>query len=293
MKILLPILGLALLAAFSASAQISVDITMEQEQFLPSEKLLVAVRISNRSGQTLHLGADADWLKFNVESADGFVVIKNAEVPVTGEFDLGSSQVATKRVDLQPYFGLTRPGRYKVTATLRIKDWSAEVSSPEKIFDVISGAQLWSQDFGVPAPAGMTNGAPEVRKYILQEANYLRSQLRLYVMVSDASESHVFKVIQIGNMVSFSQPETELDRVSNLHVLWQSGAASFVYVEVNPDGELLQQEVYDYVSARPRLNVNSDGSVVVVGGVRRIKPDESSNDEMPMVKPAPPAPAKP
>jgi hypothetical protein len=237
------------------------------------------------------MGADADWLTFSVESADGFVVVKNAEVPVIGEFDVNSSQVAIKRVDLQPYFGLTRPGRYKVTATVRIKDWNASVNSPPKDFDVISGVQLWAQDFGVPAPAGITNAAPEVRKYILQEANYLRSQLRLYVLVSDASESHVFKVVQIGNMVSFSQPETELDRSSNLHILWQSGAASFVYVVVDPDGEMLQQEIYDYVSARPRLNVNADGNVLVLGGVRRVAPDESS-DEMPMVKP-PPAPTAP
>jgi hypothetical protein len=294
MKILLPILGLAWLASFSAPAQLSVEITMDQEQFLPSETLPVAVRISNRSGQTLHLGADADWLVFNVESADGFVVVKNAEVPVSGEFDVESSQVATKRVDLQPYFGLTRPGRYKVTATVRIKDWKAELASPAKNFDVISGVQLWSQDFGVPAPAGVAAAAPEVRKYVLQEANYLRSQLRLYVLVSDATGSHVFKVLQIGTMVSFSQPETQLDGTSNLHILWQSGAATFVYVVVNPDGGLVQQEIYDYVSARPRLNVNADGSIVVVGGSRRTSVKESS-DEMPMANPPPsaPAPAKP
>jgi hypothetical protein len=289
MKILLTILGLAWLVASSASAQLAAEITMEQEQFLPSETLPVAVRITNRSGQSLHLGADANWLTFSVESADGFVVVKNAEVPVVGEFDLGSSQVATKRVDLQPYFGLMRPGRYRVTATVRIKGWGAEITSPAKNFDVIGGVQLWSQDFGVPAPAGVTNGAPESRKYVLQEANYLRSQLRLYVLVSDTSGSHVFKVVQIGKMVSFSQPETQLDRFSNLHVLWQSGAASFVYVVVNPDGQLPRQEIYDYVSARPRLNVNSDGTVAVVGGVRR----RESSDEMPMLKPPPPAPAKP
>ena len=294
MKTLWPILGLAWLVTFSAPAQVSVslDITMEQEQFLPSEKLPVAVRISNRSGQTLHLGADANWLVFNVESADGFVVVKNAEVPVVGEFDLDSSQVAIKRVDLQPYFGLMRPGRYKVTATMRIKDWKAEIASAPAKFDVISGVHLWSLDFGVPASAGVTNGAPEVRKYALQEANYLRSQLRLYVLVSDASGTHVFKVLQIGKMVSFSQPETQLDGSSNLHILWQSGAATFNYVVVNPDGELVQQELYDYVTTRPRLDVNADGKILVVGGSRRTSVRESSS-EMPMVNPLPPAAMKP
>jgi len=294
MKTLWPILGLAWLMTLSAPAQVAVsaDITMEQEQFLPSERLPVAVRISNRSGQTLHLGADANWLVFNVESADGFVVVKNAEVPVDGAFDLESSQVAIKRVDLQPYFGLMRPGRYKVTATVRIKDWKAEVATPAKNFDVISGVQLWTQNFGVPVPVGVTNGAPEVRRYALQQANYLRSQLRLYVLVSDASGTHVFKVLQIGRMVAFSQPETQLDVASNLHILWQSGASTFVYVVVDPDGGLVKQDIYDYSSSRPRLDRNADGKIGVVGGLQRTSVRQSST-EMPMATPPPPVHVKP
>jgi hypothetical protein len=293
MKILLPILGLALLAFFTASAQVSVEVTLDQDQFLPSETLPVAVHITNRSGQSLHLGADANWLTFDVESADGFIVVKNAEVPVVGEFDVDSSQVATKRVDLAPYFGLSRAGRYRVIATLRIKDWDAVVSSGPQSFDVIDGAKLWSQDFGVPMPAGVTNGAPEVRKYTLEEANYLHSQLRMYALVSDVSGSHVFRVSPVGAMVSFSQPEEQLDRASQLHVLYQSGASTFTYAVIDPDGEIVQREIYDYLNTRPRLSATDDGNIIVNGGVRRLQADE-----MPMVKspdelPATPPPAKP
>lgn len=278
------------LTIFQAAAQVTVEVVLDQEQFLPSEAVPVAVKITNRSGQPLHLGAEPNWLTFNVESADGLIVVKNAEVPVIEEFDLGSSQVATKRVDLAPYFGLARPGRYRVVATVRIKDWHAETPSAPKNFDVITGAKLWSQDFGVPIPAGATNRSPEVRKYTLQKANYLRTQLRLYVEVSDPAEAEVYKVVNIGKMVSFSNPEKQLDRYSNLHVLWQSGAAHFTYAVVNPDGALLRQEIYDYVSARPRLTMTDDGMVSVFGGVRRIQPEP-----MPMVKspnelPALPAP---
>ena len=86
-------------------------LSLEQDQFLPGETLPVTVQVTNNSGQTLHLGADADWLKFSVESADdSFVVMKNADPPVVGAFDLGSSEVATKRVDLAPYFVMTPRG---------------------------------------------------------------------------------------------------------------------------------------------------------------------------------------
>jgi len=281
MKTFFLALVLTALTFFRAPAQVTVEVVLDQEQFLPSEAVPVAVRVTNRSGQPLHLGAEANWLTFDVESADGLIVIKNAEVPVTGEFDLNSSQVATKRVDLAPYFGLTHPGRYRIIATVRIKDWRAETASPPKNFDVITGARIWSQDFGVPAPAGATNGAPEVRKYTLQKANYLREQLRLYVEVSDAAEARVIKVVSIGKTVSFSSPETQLDRFSNLHVLWQSGASHFTYAVVNPDGRLKRQEVYDYAASgpRPRLNLAGDGTVTVYGGVRRVQAEP-----MPMVK---------
>jgi hypothetical protein len=289
MKKLLLVFALAGFAIFPAVAQVSVEVVTEQDQFLPSETVPVAVKITNRSGQPLHLGVNPNWLTFDVEADDGFIVAKYADVPVLGEFDLGSSQVATKRVDLKPYFNLTRPGRYKITATLRIKDWGLEQASRPKSIDVISGAKIWAQSFGLPVPSGMSNTPPEVRKYTLEKANYLRSQLRLYVQVSDDSESHVFNVVSVGKMVSFSEPEAQLDRVSNLHVLWQSGSSFFTYAEVNPNGELVKHEIFDYVTARPRLVMNDDGAVTVVGGVRRLAPSE-----MPMVMTpdqVPPAPA--
>ena len=263
-----------LLPLAGAMAQVSVEVVLDQEQFLPSESIPVSVHIINRSGQTLHLGADANWLNFSVESADGFVVIKNSDVPVIGEFDLDSSQMAIKRVDLAPYFAMSKLGRYNIVATVRIRQWNAEVPSPPKMFDVINGPKIWSQDFGLPMPPGATNGPPEVRRYTLIQANYLRSQLRLYVQVTDASDTRVFKVSAIGPLVSFSQPETKLDRLSNLHVLYQSGARKFSYAVVNPDGLIIRSDVYDYFDTHPRLGVKDNGDVAVIGGVREFKPTD-------------------
>ena len=295
MNIALSILGLALVSLFNAPAQVvTVKLSLPQEQFLPGETLPVAVQVTNNSGQTLHLGADAGWLKFSVESRDdSFVVMKNDDPPVVGAFDLGSSEVATKRVDLAPHFVTTHAGGYRVVATVHIPEWNTDVVSPPLKFDVIDGAQLWSQDFGLPAPAGVTNQAPVVRKYILEEANYLRNQLRLYVLVSDQSVTRILKVSAIGPMVSFSRPEPQLDRANNLHVITQSGAQSFLYSVVNPDGKITKQEIYDYLGTRPRLAVNAAGDIVVKGGVRRVKPGEMPSVKAPDELPPAPAPVKP
>ena len=73
MKIFL-VLVLALTAGFRAAAQVNVELAMDQDQFLPNESVRLAVKITNRSGQPVHLGADPNWLTFSVESVDGFVV---------------------------------------------------------------------------------------------------------------------------------------------------------------------------------------------------------------------------
>src|SRR5580658_5971255 len=175
MKKISAILTFALLAFLRAQAQVvTLDVSLDQDQYLPSETLPVTVRVINNSGQTLHLGADDNWLTFSVQSLDNndSSVVKQSQPPVTGAFDLGSSEVAIKQVDLAPYFDLKQTGRYRVIAFVHIAEWNMDVSSGPKEFDIVDGAELWSQEFGLPIPAGVSNRPPEVRKYALEEANY-------------------------------------------------------------------------------------------------------------------------
>jgi hypothetical protein len=274
---------LALAAGFHAAAQVSMELTLDQDQFLPSEPIRVAVKISNTSGQPLHLGEEADWLTFSVEAQDNYVVAKNREVPVVEPFDLESPQRATKHVDLQPYFQMSRPGHYKITATMRYKPWSLTVNSPPIQLDVIHGGELWSQNFGVLLA---TNAPPEARKYTLIKANFLREQLRLYLQVSSADGGQVYKVAALGPLVSFSIPEEQLDRASQLHLLWQTGSQSFSYQILSADGETVSRDIYDNFNSRPHLSVTSTGDIVVLGGVRRPKAGE-------MPQPLPPQPTAP
>lgn len=276
---------LALTAFLRAPAQVTLELGLDQDQFLPNEPIRLAAKITNTSGQQLQLGADPDWLTFSVEAEDEFVVVKKGEVPVVEPFDLESSQMATKHVDLQPYFQFGRTGRYKVTASMRIKQWSLTVNSPPIHFDVIHGGEMWEQVFGVLVA---TNAPPESRKYTLLKANYLREQLRLYVQVGSADGGQVYKVAALGPLVSFSSPEEQVDRISQLHVLWQTGAQSFSYTIISPDGATVAREVYDSFNSRPHLSVTAGGEVVVRGGVRRLKLGDAPAVKLPEASPIPP-----
>src|SRR5205823_7274616 len=103
-------------------------------------------------------------------------------------------------------------------------------------FNLIEGAHIWEQEFGVPKTAASAGSAPEVRKYVLQQANYIKGQLRFYVRVTDGSGGKVFRTVPVGTALSFSQPDPRLDKQCNLHLLYQNWAKSFSYTVFNPDG---------------------------------------------------------
>ena len=255
----------AWLTGWSAIAQVKVSVDLDQQQFLPGESISIKVRITNHSGQTLHLGDDNEWLHIGVLSEGSFVIEQAGDIPVQGAFVLPTAKMATKELDISPYFGLDRPGRYSVVATVEIKNWNQRITSSPAEFDIIHGTKLWEKAFGVPNSI-LPDGSPEVRKYLLQQANHLRSQIVLYVRITDASENRTLKVVPIGPMVSFSDPKAMLDKDSNLHVLYQAGPRVFTYFSITPDGKVLTHEKVEYSAARPRLSAAEDGSVGVIGG---------------------------
>ncbi len=179
-----------LLLAFAGglSAQVTVEVLLDQDQFLPNESLPAKVRIVNNSGQTLRFGSE-DWLNYSVEAKDGFIVLKNGDAPLAHNFEVKAGEMATARADLSPCFDISKPGRYSVTATINIKDWEAQVSSAPKNFDVVRGVKLWEQEFGVPQSPD-DHSQPEVRKYILQQATLSR-HVELFLRLTDAAGERV------------------------------------------------------------------------------------------------------
>lgn len=265
-------LGGWLAFAGALSAQVTMELSLDQEQFLPGETLPVIVRIANRSGQTLTLGMEEDWLKFTVESRDVPIVVKNGEAPVVEKIVLDSAKAVIKRVNIAPYFNLKKPGHYSVMATAVIKDWNQQIVSAPVQFDIINAARLLDQEFGVPLPAGEASRPPEVRKYTLLQANYLKKGLTLYFQLSEPS-GKLDKVFPLGPMLNINLPDTQLDRLSNLHVLYQIGAHTSCYTVLSPEGVLLKRQTYEFTT-RPRLKLDDEGNVAVTGATRVGKPND-------------------
>lgn len=265
------VLLLSLVAVCSARAQastVTVDVSLDQQQFLVGEEVRVIVRVTNFSGQPLELGKDNSWLSFSVESREKHFMEKYGDPNVIGAFTLQSSKSATKRVNIAPYFNIQKPGRYEVKVRVRIPQWNIEVASRPVGFDVVRGAKLREIQFGVPAGEGESDRTPVIRKYILQQAQY-QKELKLYIRLTDESEARTLKLFPIARMESFGSPDAQLDKFSNLHVLHRSGQHSFTLCSMNPSGQILTLNRYDFHGdSRPRLALDGNGRIFVRGGKR-------------------------
>src|SRR5687767_9099417 len=157
------LVALFLCAPAGALAQVRVELSFEQETYLPHESMFAVVRIYNSSGQTLVLGRDENWLTFHIEPVDGGVVKEKKPPEVVGEFSLPSGSHATKRVDLAKAYDLTRFGRYNVSATIQIPEWGQSFSTPKvRPVGIATGVTMWESTFCVPSETA--GERPEVRK---------------------------------------------------------------------------------------------------------------------------------
>lgn len=248
---------------------LDLKLVMDESVFLPGEDIMVGVRISNLSGRALTFGVNSEWLTFYIETRRGEMVDRLGNVPVVGEYTLESSQAGTKWWNIQPYFDFDRTGTYKLYVEVKLPEWTeSRVSEPVE-FAVQSSRKIWETTFGVPPSSAQEDNQPEIRRYALQSATR-RSERRLYARVSDESESRIYRVVMLDRLLSFASPEQQLDSASRLHVLFQTGRASYTYTVLNHDGILVVRQRYDILAGvRPRLGKSAAGDIQVVGGRRQ------------------------
>src|SRR6478736_6233323 len=112
MSRVLVVLSLLALLVPSARAQITIDLLLNQEQFLRDESVPIKLQISNRSGQKIVFGRDPEWVTFTVENLDGSSATRLNDLKLQGELALDSAMVGARTIDLLPFFDVTKPGRY-------------------------------------------------------------------------------------------------------------------------------------------------------------------------------------
>ncbi len=297
MKFLICALGLALTvlpgnAAPAAKNQVViVEVTAPQDVFLSGEPLVVEVRITNRSGIPLEFRDDVDWLSLRVSSLEKKSVVPLKPLASPGSMTIGNGVTVTRKFDIAPCFDLARLGFYSVTATLRVAELQKEMTWNDAFrFEIVRGFKLWEQEVGMPV-RGETVSAPVLRRYTLMQLRTPK-EIRLYYRVTDPADAEIIKVQSIGQYFPFTAPEAQVDRLNNLHVLYQSHRRAFTHCVVTPDGELVLRQTYDGERGRPALRPDAENRILVAGGRQVIATNDIPRID-PLLLPRDPLPSPP
>ena len=285
--------------ARSQGVAVSAELSLEQNQLLPDEKMLLKLRVENRSGQDLKLGTESNWLTFTVLGEKNTVAapLGTDQDYLEGETNVPAGMSASREFNLTPHFDFHQPGRYSVKATIRIPQWHQEIAVPAVTFTVVKGIRLANlpdldTPVGVPFLQGRDNQPPEVRKYFLERTDATVGA-KLYVRLTDAAGSQTVRLVPIGPFLSYSQPDVKLDMYNDLHVLHQTGARMSTYCVVDTLGQILERQTYQFTDKRPALRADGKGGVVVAGGARVISASDlpPAQDESSLPPPNPNFPA--
>ena len=253
------------LVAVTAQAQIQVELSFQRVQYISHEPILATVRIANNSGRAIDLRDDSGqhWFGFEINAGEGRLLAPLR--PEAGEpaLHVGVGETVTRKINLTSLFPVHDFGTYHVRANVFFADLNKFFYSTTKVVQVSDARPIWQKTVGVPE--GMP-GAGEARTYSLLSNRFL-DHTSLYVRVENRDTGVVYTTYSLGRMIASQDPQAEIDRANQLHVLHCAAPRSWAYSHVGLNGELLAHSTFLETKSRPRLRHTADGSIAVNGGM--------------------------
>jgi hypothetical protein len=274
-----------LLFAAAARGQIQVDVKFKRLQYIAYEPVMATVAITNLAGRDIELH-DSDgqsWLGFEVTGNDGQSIPPLSTESAQPPLKIEAGQKVTRQIDLAPLYPVHDFGAYHVRTHVYFADLGKFFYSKTGVFEVTDARPIWQQTVGVPSAIG---AAGEVRTYSLL-TNRFPDHTSLYVRVQDKDTGIVYATYSLGRTIAFEQPEAEIDRANQLHVLHCAAPRAWAYSRIGLNGELLAHSSFMETKSRPRLAHSANGEVAVRGGIAEA-PAQNSRTTAPKLSARPP-----
>lgn len=264
MKQLLLTAVFALLCAASLHAQIQVELKFPRVQYVAYEPVVATLRITNLAGRDIDLadGNGERWFGFEVTANEGRLVAPT-EVRSEEPLQIAAGQTVTRKINLTPSYPIQDFGPYHIRAHIFFADLNRFFYSQAKVVQIGDARTIWQRSVGIPdgqADAGA------VRTYSLL-TNRFPDHTKLYVRVEDRSTGAVYCTYPLGRLIQNGDPQTELDRANQLHVLHCAGPRTWSYAKIGLNGQLLARSTVMETNTRPHLRRNPDGAIAVRGGM--------------------------
>src|SRR5207249_9815130 len=236
------------LSAVRAEAQIQVELKFKRLQYIAYEPVVATLGITNLAGRDIDLH-DADgqsWFGFEVSGREGQptppVTTGNAQPPL----QIQAGQKVTQRINLTPLYPVQEFGTYHVRAHIYFAALGKFFYSGTKVFEVTDARPIWQGTVGIPDGVSAPGN---VRTYSLM-TNQFPDHTSLYVRVQDKDNGIVYATYSLGRIISFEEPQAQIDRANQLHVLHCAAPRSWSYSRIGLNGELLAHSSLDRKSTR-------------------------------------------
>ena len=278
-----------LFAAVTAHAQIQVELSFKRLQYIAHEPILATVKIANNSGRDIDLHDDSGqhWFGFEVNAGEQRLLAPLKTDVAEPALHIEAGKTVTRKVNLTPLYPVHDFGAYHVRANVYFPDLNKFFYSTTKVFQVTDARTIWQKTVGVPDG---TPGAGEVRTYSLL-SNRFPDHTSLYVRVENRDTGAVYTTYSLGRIISSVDPQAEIDRANQLHVLHCVAPRSWAYSHVGLNGELFAHSTFLETKTRPRLRHTPDGSIAVNGGMLDVPVADSKRSPAPKLSDRPPGSA--
>ena len=274
-------------AAAAAHAQIQVELNFKRVQYIAHEPILATVTIANNAGRDIDLHDDngQHWFGFEINAGEGRLLAPLKQNAAEPPLHVESGKTVTRKINLTSLYPVQDFGAYHVRANVYFPDLNKFFYSATKVVQVSDARPIWQKTVGVPEG---TPGAGEVRTYSLLSNRFV-DHTSLYVRVENRDSGAVYTTYSLGRIIASEDPQAEIDRANQLHVLHCAAPRTWAYSHVGLNGELLAHSTFLETKSRPRLRHTADGAIAVSGGMLDVPIAESKRSPAPKLSDRPPA----
>lgn len=249
--------------ATAAEAQIQVDLKFSRLQYIAYEPVVATLAITNLAGRDieLHDNNGQSWLGFEITGSEEQPVAPLDTDKGQPPLKIEAGQRVSRQVDLSLFYAVHDFGAYHVRTHVYFADLGKFFYSGTGVFEVTDAHPIWEQTVGIP------NGASGATRTYSLLTNRFPDHTSLYVRVRDKDSEVVYATYSLGRTISSEQPQAEIDRSNQLHVLHCAAPRAWSYSVIGLNGELLTHSSVIETKGRPRLVHSQGGQVAVRGGM--------------------------
>lgn len=279
----------------AAHAQVGIEVSLDESEYILYEPITVRVRLTNHTAEALDLqrmAGDHPWLGFVVTTREEDEVEPTDQQWTPPKISLLAGQIRTVTANITPLFTLRESGQYRVAAQITLGG-KTRVTRPAR-FTLVKGATIWEREFSAPSAPGSASKAARPRLYSLVVHRGEKGQL-LYARILDPEAHRAYCTTPLGNIVNFGEPRARIDLKGNFHIFHQSGTRIFTYSTFNAQGKRLTVRYFSNIGSNPEMVVTDHDETEVVGGEEIIPGKDDIERTLPTAPPArdPAAPPPP